>query len=374
MRTLDLPTPALILDRSRLVANCRRMSARVRGAGLALRPHLKTAKSDRVAAVATAGFSGGITVSTLAEADYFLDRGIADMTYAVCVVPAKLDRVATLQARGARLGLVTDDLAVAHAIAAAAPRYDQPLHVYVEVDCGDARTGVGPDGDALLAIARALNDAANVELAGVLTHGGQSYACRGVAEVARVAEEERAAVVRAAERLRAAGLPCPVVSAGSTPTAVQAPRFDGLTELRPGVYMFGDLAQYGRGSCRIEDLALSVLATVIGHRRERNRLLIDAGGLALSKDTSAGDVIPDAGYGWVVNATSGARIGDLRVAAVDQEHGFVEGSSIPWDRLPIGAIVRVLPNHACMTAAAHDRYQVVEGGEVVEVWDRARGW
>jgi len=371
---IDLPTPALILDRARLEANCRRMAARVRAAGLELRPHLKTAKSDRVAALATHGFAGGITVSTLAEADHFVDHGFTDMTYAVCVVPAKLDRVAALQARGARIGLVTDDLEVARAIAAAAAGYDQPLRVFVEVDCGDARTGVDAGGDALLAIARLLHGADNVDLAGVLTHGGHSYACRSVTEVARVAEEERTAVVRAAERLRAAGLPCPVVSAGSTPTAVQAPRFDGLTELRPGVYMFGDLAQYRRGSCRVEDIAVSVLATVIGHRRDRNRVLIDAGGLALSKDTSAGDVVADAGYGWVVDATTSDRIGDLRVASVDQEHGFVEGSVIPWDRLPIGAVVRVLPNHACMTAAAHDRYQVVEGDQVVDVWDRARGW
>lgn len=374
MKLAQLETPCLILDRDRIEANTRFMSERTRAAGVSLRPHLKTAKSAEVARLATRGHGGGITVSTLAEAAYFLDRGIPDLTYAVCIAPGKLTRVDDLAARGARLSLITDSPEVARVLAARAPAMSQPLRVLVEIDSGEHRTGVHCESDALLDIARVLHGAPGIELGGVLTHGGHSYACRSVAEVIEVAEGERRAVVRAAERLRHAGLPCPVVSAGSTPTAVHARSFEGLTELRPGVYMFYDLAQHGRGSCRAEDVALSVLATVLSHRPEHGRILIDAGGLALSKDRSANDFLPDAGFGWVVDAVTQERIGDLRVAAADQEHGFVEGTDLPYERLPIGSQVRVLPNHACMTAAAHGRYHVARGGEVIDTWDRTGGW
>jgi D-serine deaminase-like pyridoxal phosphate-dependent protein len=373
--TPDLQTPAALVDRARLERNTARMSERAARAGIALRPHVKTAKSAEVARLATRGHDGGITVSTLAEADYFLDRGFADMTYAVCIAPGKLDRVDALADRGARLQLITDDAGVARELARRAPGLRHRLAVVVEIDSGEHRTGVDASSDELLEIAGILDRADGVDLRGVLTHGGHSYGCRSVDEVVRVADEERLAVVRAAGRLRAAGLPCPVVSAGSTPTAVHAASFEGLTEIRPGVYVFFDLAQLGRGSCTADEIALTVLATVISHRPDHNRLIVDAGGLALSKDTSANAFVPDAGYGWVVDPVTQERIGDLRVAAADQEHGFVEGTEIPYARLPIGSRVRIVPNHACMTAAAYDRYYVVdENAGVVAEWDRAGGW
>jgi D-serine deaminase-like pyridoxal phosphate-dependent protein len=125
----------------------------------------------------------------------------------------------------------------------------------------------------------------------------------------------------------------------------------------------------------VDDIAISVLATVVSHRRENRRILVDAGGLALSKDTSANDFLPDAGYGWVCDPVTTERIGDLRIARVDQEHGFVEGDSLPYGLLPIGSRVRILPNHACMTAAAHREYLIVdEDDEIIDTWDRANGW
>lgn len=370
----DVPTPALVLDRARLARNLDRMSARARAAGIDLRPHMKTAKSARVAELATAGHSGGITVSTLAEAAYFLDRGVRDITYAVCMVPSRLDQAAALQQRGARLSLITDDAAVVRALDARAQALGARCRVLIEVDSGKRRTGVAWDGPALMDIARAIHAAPSLELGGVLTHAGHSYDCTSIDQVKQVAEDERRAVVTAADRLRSAGFACETVSAGATPTAVHAASFDGLTEIRPGVYMFFDLAQLGRGSCSADDLALSVLCTVISHQREHGHIIVDAGGLALSKDTSAGDVVPDAGYGWVVDVASQARIGDLRVSRADQEHGFVQGSAIPYDALPVGSRVRILPNHACITAAAHGSYVVVDGTQVVDRWDRVNGW
>ncbi|MDJ0950545.1 MAG: alanine racemase [Alphaproteobacteria bacterium] len=376
MRIHDLPTPALILDRAVVARNTERMAARVAGTGVRLRPHMKTAKSARVAELATAGQFGGITVSTLAEARYFAAAGIRDLTYAVGMVPGKLAEAAAIQRDGARLTLLTDDPGAATALADKASELGERFDVLVEIDSGGHRGGVAPEAPELLAIARILDEAENLNLAGVLTHAGHSYHCQGVAEVKAVAEQERQAAVRAAARLGEAGLPCLTVSAGSTPTALHAESFEGLTEIRPGVYMLFDLDQVGLGSCAVEDIGISVLASVIGHQRPHNRINIDAGSLALSQDRSAEEFLPDVGYGWVMAPDGRTRIGDLHVAAVNQEHGMVAGASpLPFDALPVGARVRVLPNHACITAAAYDRYHVVDGGdEVIDVWDRVNGW
>lgn len=371
----DLATPALILDYGRLRANTEKMSARATAARVSLRPHMKTAKSVDVAVLATAGHTGAITVSTLAEAAYFHDNGMSDITYAVCLVPSKVRELASIQARGARISALADDAGVARRLGEAAAAAGATVRLLIEIDSGEHRTGVAPDAASLLDIAAAISESPHLELEGVLTHGGHSYWCKSVDEVVHVAEQERAAAIGAAERLRAAGHACKTVSAGSTPTAVHAASFDGLTEIRPGVYVFFDLAQHGRGSCDVDDIAISVLAEVISHRPSHGRLLVDAGGLALSKDTSANERLPGTGYGWVCDPVTMERIGDLHVASADQEHGFVEGTDVPFERLPVGSRVRILPNHACMTAAAYGEYQVVDGGTaVIDAWPRINGW
>ncbi len=372
MNLVDLATPALVLDRRVLAANAKAMTARMRRLGVGLRPHMKTAKSAPVARLALEGNFGGIAVSTLREAAYFLDHGIADILYAVGMAPAKLDAAAALGERGAALKIITDNVDAARAIAAHGAAHS----VLVEVDVGDKRGGVAPDGSELLEVARVLHAAPTVTLAGVLAHAGHSYECRTAGAIAAVAEDERAGAVTAAERLREAGLPCPEVSVGSTPTAMFARDLTGVTEARPGVYMFCDLFQAGIGVGAIDDIAISVLASVIGQRRADNVLLIDAGALALSKDRSTAALADECGYGLVCDAASGRPYPGLRVETTNQEHGFVTADRpIAFDTLPIGAKVRVLPNHACMTAAAYESYNVVDGGaEVIASWPRCNGW
>lgn len=357
------------------------MSDRAQALGVDLRPHLKTAKCREVARLATARHSGAITVSTLREAEYFAADGYDDILHAVGIAPGKLDRVAALRRRGVRLTIVTDDLDVASAIAARAQESDGTFDVLVEVDCGDGRAGVEPEGAMLLELARTLASAPGVDVRGVMTHGGHSYGCEDEAAVAAVAEQERAGAVRAAERLRADGFPCPVVSVGSTPTAVHARHLDGVTELRAGVYVFEDVFQAGVGSCAIDDIALSVLTTVTSRHPERNEVLVDAGGLALSKDRSTEGAARDVGYGLVADVDGRASYGELVVSRVSQEHGVVTAvrGAVPFERLPPGTLLRILPNHACFTAAAYEAYQVVEGtpgreGEVVGAWPRVNGW
>lgn len=368
MRLEDLPTPCLVLDRIVLERNLEAMRVVARRHGVVLRPHLKTAKSADVARLALGGEAGPITVSTLAEAEYFARHGFRDITLAAGITPQKLGRAAALVESGVMLNIITDDVTVAKCMGS----HITAMRALIEIDSGEGRAGIPAGSDALLEIGHALGQ----RLGGVLTHGGHSYSCRDAECAADVAEQERAAVVMAAGRLRDAGMNCETVSIGSTPSVTHARSLDGVTEVRPGVYMFGDLFQAEIGSCRREDIAVTVLASVIGRREAEGRFLVDAGSLALSKDRSTGVTEHDAGFGIVWDASGEPVFGECRVERVYQEHGVVaRDPSVPVVELPVGTKVRIAPNHACLTAAAYECYYVVEGGdEVVAVWERINGW
>lgn len=380
MLLADLSTPALILDLDRVERNCERMIRRAKALGVRLRPHLKTAKSAEVARLATREGSAGITVSTLAEVEYFARAGFDDITYAVGIAGGKLAPLADLQQRyGVRVNLLADSVEAIADVAARAEALDARFAMFIEVDCGGGRGGVLADGLELLPIARAIQSSAMLSLAGVLTHAGQSYDAVSVEAIREVAERERAAVTQAAERLRAAGIEVSCVSVGSTPTATHAASLTGVTEMRPGVYTLCDLAQVSLGSCTLDDIAVSVLASVIGHNPRSRRMLIDAGALALSKDLSARRLGPNVGYGLVCPMNGGRPIDGLYLAEVNQEHGLVAGGEL-YDGMvaeyPVGTRLRILPNHACLTAAPYDRYYLVRGEDacVLGVWPKATGW
>ena len=377
MRLNDIETPALILDQRKLTTNASAMTRLITGRGVCLRPHMKTAKSIDVARIALQDNFGGITVATLNEAEYFAANGIDDIQYGVCVTPDKLKRIVELQKKGVHMTVITDSLMVAEALADWDLSSGVTFNVMAEIDCGEHRTGVSPDDPTLVDIANCLHDSDHVNFIGVFTHAGHSYRCRSQVELERVSEEERCAVVNAADRLRVNGIPCPQLSVGSTPTALHAPSVEGVTEVRAGVYMFNDLFQAEISSCGIDDIAVSVLATVISHDTQRNRLYIDAGGLALSKDRSTASTDHDAGYGRLMDMKGKGVIGDLCVTNTHQEHGEIAGTAqLPFDALPIGSRVRVLPNHACMTSAMYECYHVVDGDSdtVTEIWPRTNGW
>lgn len=372
-----LETPCLLLDADILQANVDRMRRHLDGLGVTLRPHLKTTKSLEVARRAMAGPAGPATVSTLREAEYFAEGGVRDMIYAVGIAPQKLDRVGAIRQRwGADLAIVLDSGAQAEAVAAWSRRSGDALPVLIEVDADGHRSGVGPrDAEALVAIGRAVADGAS--LRGVLLHAGDSYGLSDPAALRRAAEAERVAAIAAAEILRGAGLPCPVVSVGSTPTARYAETLAGVTEVRAGVFMIGDLFQAGVGSCTIDDIALTVLATVIGHQRDKGWIITDAGWMALSRDRGTAPQAVDQGYGLACDI-AGRPYPDLIVRDANQEHGIVavrKGAAAGLPDLPVGARLRILPNHACATGAQHDRYHVVADGRLSgEVWPRINGW
>lgn len=364
-----LPTPALLLDEAKMMRNIERLAARADGLGVTLRPHLKTAKSVEAARRLTGGTPGPITVSTLAEAEAFHAAGYTDILYAVGIAPQKLPRVQALRAKGCDLTVILDNEAQAQAVAQAT------VPALIEIDSDGHRGGLHPEDPALIRTGRILHESGC--LRGVMTHAGESYTVRGAAAHVAFAEQERSAAVSAAEALRSAGLPCPMVSVGSTPTAHAARDLTGVTELRAGVYMFFDLVMAGIDVCMVDDIALSVLTTVIGHQPSKGWTLIDAGWMALSRDrgTAAQDV--DQGYGLVCDE-DGNLIPGLIVSGANQEHGIVSlrpGADGPIPNLPVGTRLRILPNHACATAAQHDRYNVLplDGGPL-QTWHRFGGW
>jgi D-serine deaminase-like pyridoxal phosphate-dependent protein len=367
-----IDTPALLLDAKKLERNCRRMRSIVLGHGVSLRPHVKTAKSVEVTQVALDAPAGAITVSTVREAEYFFDHGFRDILYAVGMAPGKLRRVVDLIKRGAHVSAIVDSVEAAGAIARAVASSGVRIPTLVEIDSDGHRAGVGPDDPRLMEIAEALRGS----LHGVMTHAGDSYNCESTEAIRAVAERERTAVVQAAKRLREAGHPCEVVSVGSTPTATFAASFDGVTEVRTGVYMFQDLVMAGLGVCDVDDIAISVLGTVIGHQHEKGWIITDAGWMALSRDRGTAGQKVDQGYG-VVCDVEGRPIDGLIVREANQEHGIIarrDGGAVDFGRFPIGARVRVLPNHACATAAQHGEYQVLREGQPIEVWERFNGW
>lgn len=369
----QLETPCLLIDIDRLERNCERMLARARTLGVSLRPHLKTAKSAEVARRATGG-SPRITVSTLKEADYFAGLGYADIVCATAIVPGKFAHAARV-AQACDLILVTDAIEVVQAAACFAEAHDCSFSFLVEIDCGEHRSGLPPADALVVELARAIDAAPRLRFRGILTHAGHSYGTNDPADVARIAAIERDAAVTAATRIRDAGVVCDIISVGSTPTVLHAEHLRGVTEARAGIYMLWDLAQLSRDMCREDEIAVSVLASVIGHNRQGRALILDAGALALSKDIGANKYLPGAGYGYVCDAQSLRRLGTLAVDVVHQEHGTVTVDDESWfERLPVGSLVRILPNHACLTCAGYDAYQVVRGTAVVDRWTRINGW
>jgi D-serine deaminase-like pyridoxal phosphate-dependent protein len=313
-------------------------------------------------------------VSTLREAEQFFAHGVTDILYAVGIAPDKLAHVADLRRRGCDLAVILDSVEAAQAVTAFADVQPIDVPVLIEIDTDGHRAGVLPEDPVLLDVARALRG--HARLRGVLTHAGASYGCRSEEALIAMAEQERAGAVRAATRLREAGFAAPLVSVGSTPTALSARHLAGVTEVRAGVFVFFDLVMAGIGVCSVDDIALSVLATVIGHRRDKGLIVTDAGWMALSRDRGTAGQPVDQGYGLVLDL-QGERIPGLWMSDANQEHGIIsarDGATLDFTRFPIGARVRVLPNHACATGAQHAAYEVMEDGRHVGRWERFGGW
>jgi len=374
---LTLETPCLVLDRRKLKKNISYIHKRMENLGVNLRPHGKTAKNTDVIKMALDAQTGGITVSTLKEAEYYFSHGIIDIVYAVGIAPVKLDRITGMIKEGANITLILDSIEQVEFVAAKGQQYGLNIPVLIELDCDGHRSGVTLDDSLLLDIGHMLNREKGVMMSGVLTHAGESYQCKSVEEIRVLAKIERDMAVKCSEILRQNGLPCPIVSVGSTPTANFAEDLTGVTEVRAGVFMFYDLVMAGLGVCDKSDIAISVLTSIIGHQKRKGWVITDAGWMALSRDRGTASQKVDQGYGLVCNV-EGDPLNDLIVSSTNQEHGIISHRSkkeIAWESFGIGSMVRILPNHACATGAMYDRYNITDGfTEIIDVWHRINGW
>jgi D-serine deaminase-like pyridoxal phosphate-dependent protein len=363
--TLSLPTPAFLVDRSIVEQNCARMRVRALASGVAFRPHVKTHKTIEIGRIQHGGGTGPITVSTMAEAGFFADAGFRDITYAVPIAPEKLPRAAALAARIERLNILIDSHAALRAVEEFHAAHGAVFDVFLKVDCGYHRAGVDPNDPDSATLAIAISQSPAVHFQGLLTHAGHSYNAHDVEEIRRIAAEETSSLTRFRALI---GLDDATRSIGSTPTTSVVDTFTDTDEVRPGNYVFFDAFQATLGSCSMNDVAVSILSTVVGSYPERGEAIIDAGALALSKDLSPEHLDPAFGYGIVCDV-------DLhplpaRLISLSQEHGKLTMAAPP----PVGTRVRILPNHSCLTAAMYDRYHVIEGDAIVDEWRPVRGW
>lgn len=374
---LTLDTPAAVIDLPRMQHNIDRMQRRMNELGVVLRPHVKTSKSSHVVVAQRAAGARGIAVSTLKEAEQFLDNRVTDILYAVGMAPHRLQHAADLRRRGCDLKIITDSVTGAQAIVNFGRSHGVVFEVWIEIDTDGHRSGIKPEDAQLLAVGHALHDGA-MRLGGVMTHAGSSYDLDAPEALAALAEQERAGCVRAAERLRTAGLPCPVVSVGSTPTALSARHLEGVTEVRAGVYVFFDLVMSNVGVCSVDDIALSVLTTVIGHQAEKGWAIVDAGWMAMSHDRGTAKQKGDYGYGQVCTI-DGTPLAGYVLSGANQEHGIVsrEEEMMNSDistRFPLGTRLRILPNHACSTGAQFPEYHALAANGTLAIWRRFYGW
>ena len=358
----QLATPALLLDLDVLERNLARMAERADALGVRLRPHAKTHKCPQVADLQRKNGAAGITVSTLREAEVFADHGFDDITWAFPLILSRVDEALALAAR-INLSLLIDSRAALEALAA---RHDgsEPVRVWLKVDCGYHRAGLAPDSEELTALAAEVAATAGLEFAGILTHSGHAYDAADRDAVRAVAEQERSVMADAAARIRAAGVAVPDVSVGSTPAMSAVESLDGITEVRPGNYAFFDHTQCVLGSCEPEDVAVSVLTSVVSRMPDHS--VVDAGALAMSKDP--GPAAQGRGMGPLYDDKRPGHLHPtLQLAALSQEHGIVNGP------MAVGTRLRVMPNHSCLTVACFDEYHVVRGGTVVDRWKIWRG-
>jgi D-serine deaminase-like pyridoxal phosphate-dependent protein len=351
-----LDTPALLVDLDRLDGNVRAMADQASLAGLALRPHFKTHKSVEIARRQLAAGAIGITVAKLDEVEALMQDGVdAPILLAFQIVAApKLERALRLAARG-RLTLAVDSTAGAELLARSAEAVGVGLDVWIEIDSGLDRCGVRP-ADAP-ALARAISGFDSLRLTGMFTHAGQSYGASDVSEVEAIAATEARSVVDAARATRAVGIPVATVSAGSTPTARFLDAGSGLTEMRPGTYVFYDELQVALGTTTPEHCALSVATTVIS-RPAADRAVIDAGSKTFGLDRGAHSSSLLKDFGRLEDAAGS-------LVRLSEEHGVLQ---IPEDSpIAIGDRIRIVPNHVCSVSNLGRRFHGVRGRTVETV-------
>ncbi len=377
MKNLNqLFTPCLIIDKSKLTNNIERLSTIINKTKKNFRPHIKTAKCKEIAKIFVSNFGSQAMVSTVEEIEQLKDCGIDDFLYSVAIVPNKLKRIASCLSDTCKVTVSIDHISMAQELVSFCKATGSKISAVIELDFDGHRSGVRPNAkQQIIEIGKCLKDAGLFR--GIMAHAGESYNLSNLDALINCAKNEAEQTLQAVNILKNISIDCDLVTVGSTPTVLADYHNNEINELRAGVFVFFDLVQTGVGVCNIEDIALSVLTSVISINQEIDAIIVDAGWMALSRDRGTSSQKIDFGYGQVCYE-DGKIIEDVIVSGVQQEHGIIQlrkGSKAKLPDMKPGDILRILPNHACATAAAHDRYYVVNNkSSGIEIWDRFNGW
>lgn len=359
MLLASLPTPQVLIDRGRVRANIERVQALASSAGLRLRPHAKTHKSPIVAQWQLDAGAVGVCCAKIGEAEVFAAAGIRDIRLPYPVHPSNALRLERLMGQAA-ISIIVDHLEVARGWSAAMQRSGRTLDVLVKVDVGFHRCGIDPSGSPIEFL-KAVASLPGLRLRGLLSHAGHGYHAASEEELRDIARREAETLTSLRERAAAAGLPLEEMSVGATPTLRFSASERGLTELRPGNYVYFDRTQVALGAASLADCALTVLATVVS--KHLGRIILDAGSKTLTNDQARG-ISKAPGYGAVLTADGVSVDESLVIERLSEEHATVrvEGTT----RLEPGDRVRIVPNHSCVVSNLVDCVQLVEGDEVLE--------
>ncbi|MBN1212164.1 MAG: alanine racemase [candidate division Zixibacteria bacterium] len=355
LKVSDIDTPALLIERRILEINIRRMQQLADDNRIILRPHIKAHKMPYLALKQIAAGAGGIAAAKLSEAEIMIKNGLDDIQIANQVVgPTKIERLFRLSQK-AKISCAVDSPVNAREISAFFAKHGQKIDVLIEIDTGLKRCGLNSPKE-IIKLARQLIKLKGINFRGLMTHAGHAYAASGKREVAEIGGFEGRFMVETAGLLRAAGIPVNEVSVGSTPTAPHAALIPGITEIRPGNYIFNDMMQVALGVVTVKSCALTILATVIS-RPDKNRVVIDAGSKALALDKGAHGLEQLKGYGHILKKKA-------TLERLSEEHGIIK-----YDReeFLLGEKVRLIPNHACPVVNLFDFAYLVDGQKVLEL-------
>jgi len=342
--------------------------------GVKLRGQTKTHKTVEGGILQTGGTKRGIVTSTFVECDMYADAGFDDILYGFPFVPSHFEKVYDLTQKLSEFHLMVTNISMCRYISQRAPPPGKLWSLVLKIDCGNARAGVWcEDEDAVVEIVSYLQSEDNIKFQGIYTHCGNSYTAHSVEEVEKVRDSSMEAVVRLVERLKVEGLDCPTWGIGSTPSCShRTDKFQAVTELHPGNYVFYDNQQLLLGSCAPADVAGKILTRVIGHYPRRGQMLVDCGFTAITKQGQGSQTVPS----MIAPVQDHP---ELMLSNMTQEIGFVqttdEDQEIDFEMFPIGTVLTLIPYHACASAACHEKYFLHDKeGIIEEVWAPCKGW
>ena len=350
---MEIDTPAVIVDSDKLQRNISAMAQFARKHGVKLRPHIKTHKMVEIAKVQLEAGAVGIATAKIGEAEVMADHGITDILVAYPIIgEEKLHRLKKLKER-ATVATVVDSVEQAEVLSRFAKEHCLSFDLLIEVDTGLKRCGVLP-GEPVKELYQKLSTLPGLHVRGILTHAGHAYGASRYEEVRKIGLQEGTLMVETAQLLRKSNLPLDEISVGSTPTVRLSGSVDGVTEIRPGNYVFNDMTQVRLGVAKVEDCALRVVARIVGQPAS-DRFIIDAGAKSLALDQGAHGTTGVKGYGYIVGHP------ELTITRLSEEHGIVqiEGNTL----LKIGSLVEIIPNHSCPVVNLTETVSIVQQGK-----------